>query len=189
MKHISVALSVSLLAFAPFAAADNSHAQSSASGGNATGIGHGGAGGLGGTGIGNGGAGGNGFGGEAHGGAGGDANAEGGTGGVGYGGTGQGGAASNAGNNQSASMHFEQARTSPSGFAFAPMPTSMCQGSTGIWASFVGGLGFASSRDIEWCRIMELGRTFAGMGRADIGVKIMCKFDKYANQLDECKSL
>jgi hypothetical protein len=166
------------------AKADNNSNVSQSSGG------MGGMGGMGGVGNGFGGAGGDSSS-ISHGGAGG----LGGTGmggvGTGFGGTGQGGAAtaSNAGNAQSSTVNFDQARYSPSGFAFAPMPTSMCQGSTGVWASFIGGLGFASSRDIEWCRVMELGRALAGMGRADLGVKIMCKFDEYASQLEECKEM
>jgi len=179
MNRIITALSVSIMALSPLAIADNTSAQSSAFGG------EGGTGGAGGTGIGNGGMGGTGIGGEAHGGAGGVGQGGLGQGGIGQGGTGTGGDAINTGNAQT--LQFNQARQSPSGFAFAPMPTATCQGSFGVFASFIAGLGFSMSHTLDQCAIGEEARTMAGMGRADLGVKILCKNAKYASQLDECK--
>jgi hypothetical protein len=148
--------------------ADNqsSTSHSSSSGG------AGGLGGAGGTGIGNGGTGGNGFGGEAHGGA---------------GGIGQGGAASNAGNNQSSSMHFEQIRQSPAVFMSAPMPTAVCQATAGGFLSFIAGAGFAASFTLSACEVREEARSLVGMGRPDLALKVMCRNAQYTSQLDECK--
>jgi hypothetical protein len=166
-------LSISLVGLSPIAASDNSHSQSSANGGDATGIGNGGAGGAGGTGIGNGGMGGSGFGGEAH-------------GGVGQGGSGTGGAATNAGNNQSASMHFDQVRQSPAVFMGAPMPTAPCQASMGGFLSFIGGIGLAGSRTLEECEIRESARISHAIGAQKMAMEILC-MGKYASRTAECK--
>jgi hypothetical protein len=177
------------MAFAPLAAADNNSSQSSAFGGNAaggmggmggnaaggsaTGIGQGGAGGLGGTGIGNGGMGGSGFGGEAHGGAGGV-----GQGGIGLGGNGTGGDATNAGNSQSASMHFDQVRQSPAVFMNAPMPTANCQATMGGFLSFIGGAGFAVSRTLRECELRELSRSAYAIGQVEMAKFVLCKAEE-----------
>lgn len=206
MNHLTrIALSVSLLAFAPFAAGDNTSAQSSAFGGNggnaaggmggmggnaaggsATGIGNGGAGGLGGTGIGNGGAGGLGGTGIGNGGAGGNGfggEAHGGAGGVGQGGiglggNGTGGDATNAGNSQSASMHIDQVRQSPAVFMNAPMPTANCQATMGGFLSFIGGAGFAVSRTLRECELRELSRSAYAIGQVEMAKFVLCKAEE-----------
>lgn len=124
---------------------------------------------TGGTGIGHGGAGG-----EAHGGT---------------GGIGQGGAATNAGNNQSASMHFDQVRQSPSVLMTSPMPTAVCQATAGGFLSFIGGAGFGMSYTLDQCEIREEARSLVGMGRPDLALQVMCANAKFTSQLPSCRDM
>lgn len=172
------------------ACADNVSAQASAQGGSSSSVSNGGTGyGYGGSGVGYGGTGGSSSS-ISHGGEGGSGGngfgGMGGVGGIGQGGSAVGGNATNTGNVQS--LNFDQVRQSPAVFMSAPMPTAVCQATAGGFLSFIGGLGVAASFTLDQCEIREEARALAGLGRPDLGLKIMCASAKYTSQLEECKN-